>query len=793
MVQLPSLFILALVMQGKPGEQRRVDRGDTARHVIVSVTQNREREPRRTPVTAEHLRTAFGSPAARTLLMRARASRLSQDSALMSYDATTYLRISAGLGFSRIGRDRLIFRHENTTRVRWHRDAGAWIDVKGARTVIPIDPDPESTERSSLDSDFTPVPYYPGQEPLLTFFGGYAAARQVNEREIIHPLAEGAEAYYTYAAGDSVGFRLPEGRTIQLRALEVRPRESRWNVAVGTLWFEASSGQLVRAAFRLAVPMDIWAVVREEDPTADEDIPPWVKPLISPMRMQVRAIAVEYGLHEGRFWLPRMRSAEAELQISFARAPARFEQRFQYASVNTIESLPEIMGPPVVAPPDSLTFDEREQWRDSVLAERRHQRRAVADSVERGLRERRTPCDSLGMRTHTRVASGSNLRVAVVVPCDARVLANSPDLPKSIYDEGEEIFSSADRDALVKEALAMGAQPPFALGAIPPTLKWGLEFTRFNRVEGFSAGALIEQRLGAGYTASLLARLGHADLEPNAELTLARTNLTTTVSGRAYNRLVSANDWGNPLSVGSSLSALLFGRDEGFYYRASGAEIEWLREGRGGALWSTRAFAERQRTAAVDNEFSFGAPFIANIGARAGAYAGFATRVRHARGLDPNGFRVFTDLRLEGAVSDSAGSPFGRGAVDLTVTQGVGRIAAAVTVAGGASAGVVPMQRRWYLGGAHTVRGQRPDTSQSGNALWLGRVEVGGPVRAVRPVLFGDIGWAGERDAWRDAGRPMSGAGVGASVLDGLLRLDVSRGVYPGTGVRIDLYVDARF
>src|SRR5207248_11153605 len=100
----------------------------------------------------------------------------------------------------------------------------------------------------------------------------------------------------------------------------------------------------------------------------------------------------------------------------------------------------------------------------------------------------------------------------------------------------------------------MGAQPPFAIGAIPPTFHWGLEFTRFNRIEGFSTGALVEQQLGAGYTASLLARLGHADLEPNAELTLSRTNLTTPIRGRAYNRLVSDSAGGNPLTFGCSLA-----------------------------------------------------------------------------------------------------------------------------------------------------------------------------------------------------------------------------------------------
>src|SRR6185503_16518255 len=255
----------------------------------------------------------------RALLERARAARLAQDSALTSYDATAYSRISAGMGFSRIGRDRLIFRHENATRVQWQRDVGVWIDIKGARTAIPVAPEEARQETADElnDPDMTPIPYFPGQEPLISMNGSGVVKSSVDERDMVHPLAEGAEAYYTYSIGDSVTFRLPDSRTIELRELRVRPRESKWNVAVGSLWFDVRTGQLVRGAYRLAVPMDIWAVVAEQDSTAQDEIPVWVKPLISPMHAQMSAVVVEYGLYQGRFWLPRMRSAEGDAQVSF--------------------------------------------------------------------------------------------------------------------------------------------------------------------------------------------------------------------------------------------------------------------------------------------------------------------------------------------------------------------------------------------------------------------------------------------------------------------------------------------
>ena len=35
--------------------------------------------------------------------------------------------------------------------------------------------------------------------------------------------------------------------------------------------------------------------------------------------------------------------------------------------------------------------------------------------------------------------------------------------------------------------------------------------------------------------------------------------------------------------------------------------------------------------------------------------------------------------------------------------------------------------------------------------------------------------------------------GVGASFMDGLIRFDVARGIFPRAGFRSDLYVEARF
>ncbi|MEP7002095.1 MAG: ShlB/FhaC/HecB family hemolysin secretion/activation protein, partial [bacterium] len=517
---------------------------------------------------------------------------------------------------------------------------------------------------------------------------------------------------------------------------------------------------------------------------------------------EISAIAVEYGLHEGRFWLPRVRLAEGSAQVSFMRVPFKMEESFKYASVNAKDSLPPIVlpaGTPRLQPPDSLDDAQRRKWRDSVRVETRARAKALRDSIKTGLKiveKRVSVCDTATSRVVMRTQYESDLKIAVRIPCDMSKLENSPDLPPSIYDKGEELFGAEDLAALKAEALALSAQAPltFRMNLLPPpTISYGLSMTRYNRVEGLSLGASVEQQVGGGYSGSVVARFGLADREPNIELTATRTNLTTSRHLSVYNHLVSASDWGHPLTFGSSFSALMFGRDEGFYYRASGAELSGDRDVSlgGGTRVAWRAFVERQRSADVKTDFNLsGTDFPANLAARRGTYAGVATRLSGDYGLDPRGLRLLTDLRVEAAHGDSL---YGRAALDVTASHGLGLLAGSLTVAGGSSAGGLPPQRLWYLGGTHTVRGQSPDPAQSGNAFWLTRAELGSNDVGARPSIFADLGWAGDRTKMDKVGRPLSGVGAGVSFLDGLFRFDVARGIYPRKQYRVDLYLESKF
>ncbi|HYC49992.1 MAG TPA: hypothetical protein VEB19_02670 [Gemmatimonadaceae bacterium] len=834
------------------------------------------RRVRRIPMTAELDRTAFKDARARTLLTRARVARMSQDSALQSYDATSYMRASVGLGIRRLGPERLLFRAEHAARVRWGRGSGVWVETTGRRAVVPM---------GGADMDLTPatpIPYFPGREQL--WFPSEELRRvreEVNDRDLIHPLATGAEAYYKYETGDSVRIRLPDGRGINLRELRITARRPEWRAFVGSFWFDVESGSLVRAAYRMAAEVDIWREVSEEtrkeleeleriaatdtgklarqaraklDSGDVDDVPRIVKGMFSPMRAKISAITVEYGLYEGRFWLPKRNVLEGNLVALFVRVPVRYEESYRYASVNGDVPVPKVpnVGEMGLTADDTTYFAEgnivigggsgpkrdtslaaRTAREDSVLEYRRKRmdslgtildslqrtdgdtariralRNRIANNraIVRNILRRREECKTdstyfAGLR------SVYGTRMAVRLPCNTEKLATSPDLPPSIYGSDDQMFSSADRDQLL-EGLDFSLQPGW--GPQRPTLHTGLDLLRYNRIEGLSLGGSATSVLGMGYTAQAVVRLGTADLTPNGELSLSRSNGRSDIRLTGFHRLGVANDdWGSPLSFGASVANLLYARDEGFYYRSWGAELGGTRDAPGpmaGARMRWRIFGEQQYSADVEPNTQFSvskylgdARFRENIDAEQLVALGAGAELARSFGINPRGFRLDTRVRGEGALTDQeelfGTTGYARLMLDGTLSRPLGGFGFALTGAAGSSLGSLPIQRAFFIGGLQTVRGQSARLAgegRVGDTFWLGRAEVARSGMVLRPALFYDVGWAGARESLSRMGRPLSGAGVGVSILDGFLRFDLSRGIYPEQRWRGDMYLGARF
>jgi hypothetical protein len=252
-------------------------------------------------------------------------------------------------------------------------------------------------------------------------------------------------------------------------------------------------------------------------------------------------------------------------------------------------------------------------------------------------------------------------------------------------------------------------------------------------------------------------------------------------------------DFGTPLSFGASVPALLYARDEGAYFRTWGAELTGTTPQWGTLEW--RLFGEQQWKADVNTRWTlFGggndSRFIANPAAQQATEFGGALRLHSSAGLDPAAWRLLSDVRLEGA---GGGLAYGRALAEETVSHALGSVlAGALTASAGYSVGTLPVQRLFYLGGLQTVRGQTALTA-AGDAFWLLRAELGTSDPASRVIGFADLGWAGDRTAWRIPGRPLSGVGVGWSLLDGLVRFDLARGLYPSQQWRFDSYLEAKF
>ena len=558
---------------------------------------------------------------------------------------------------------------------------------------------------------------------------------------------------------------------LRLVELQVIPRRSESSLVSGSLWLESGSHAVVRAVLRLARPFDLETDGERLDPDDDDldDVPG----ILKPVRADIRFMTVEYGLWHGRWWLPRLIALEGEAQLGkMARFPLRMEQTFAEFEVEG-----DAPGAPVaaVAPSESASGAAR------GCGDLSPRGRAVRDSlriarpdftVEAG-------CD----------CSGGGCRESVtLMPRDTQRVVAGEHLPPSIFEEGETLVSRAEMEELV--ALAKLAPPaPWRLAR--PRLSWAgssPDLLRYNRVEGLSAGARAEWELGRA-TADATLRLGTADRQPDVQVGATRTGVASRHRLAAYRRLGAVDFAPRALGLGNSVSALLFGRDDGHYYRSLGAELLRSPAGEHGLSW--RLFAEHQTEAKKSTDWSLPElwsddGFRDNIRAETADQAGAAVAWRAARGADPAGWRGGLEVALEGSTGTFT---FARPSATLFGGAPLpAGLAGTVEVGAGTSLGTVPVQSLWYLGGPGTVRGFAGGIA-AGDAFWRARAEVGRAAPGARIVVFSDAGWAGPRDDV-DLDPPLLSAGVGASFLDGLVRVDLARALREPTGWRVDLYLD---
>jgi len=678
---------------------------------------------------------AYLDEASRMMVAGARAGGDPANSEIYAYEMTAKQRISVGLEAQR--RDRLLFRREVASRVSWTRSDGTRTEVLGARAAIPmIDTGVRPIDDNDFSNGVADLAVEPGGGWLLRV---PTVGDDDGDEGIIHPLVEGSEEHYRFRSGETTSIRLADGRTIQLVELQVLPRRARSNLLSGSFWLDAATNAPVRGVFSLAAPARFPLGIG----SGIISLP------LAEASMMLEYLTIEYGLWESRWWLPRIVAFEGTGAVGGVSVPIVLEQAYSDYTIYTTAS------PwPGFPPPDTTLF------------------RVVARSCGR---------DDDGCPDEL-----------ILVPRDTSLLIRSPELPASIFERGTILVGEGDlRAATDLLSISRGRG---MLSRIP-RFGWNLFDARlfhFNRVEGATIGPSARVDLEP-YSASINTWIGVPTWVPSAEVEISRNRLRGAERLTGYGRIEAFSPTDRPFSLGSSVAAFFFGRDDGDYYRAAGIALTSEHRTSSSTSLMLRAYGERQASMEKGTDVSFphwlrDRVFRDNPAADEADQVGGDVRLQYNHGLDPSGFRVGFDARTRAETGDYR---FAQPSLAVYSTFPIpASVIGALEVSVGSTFGDQPVQRLFYVGGRGSVRGIEAAERVTGDTFWAGRAEIGTSLPGARGVVFGDAGWAGSRDDI-ELDPSLISAGLGVSFLDGLIRADLAKALRGGSGWSLQLHLDA--
>src|SRR5690606_31914696 len=310
------------------------------------------------------------------------------------------------------------------------------------------------------------------------------------------------------------------------------------------------------------------------------------------------------------------------------------------------------------------------------------------------------------------------LVVRLLVPDDAGRLRTSPDLPPPVWEDAPGFVSDAEVGSLVAQLDDIPAPPAASL---PWRFAWGLQeadLLRYNRVEELSVGArgvLSPDVAGRPLSIEGTVRIGTGDRHPNARVDLTRASLRRSLSLSAYHELAATDERARHLGFGSSAMALLFGRDDGDYYRRSGAALTVGPPRQSRSSWSVALTSEwhepvRVRTRASlarlweDSEWAF----RPGLPAEEGWEHALTVRLAPSTGADPDDVQAglsWTGTAAAGPLGHLRSTLAGRLLAPLGAEYRIG-----ATAWGGFASSDVPIQRALAVGGTGSLRGYAPRT-----------------------------------------------------------------------------------
>jgi len=704
----------------------------------------------------------FRDAATAALYTRARVRHVRQDSLVRNYRAVVQTRLTATAGRSRFARQITLVQHESVAEIAWEEPNDLRVKVLGARAVAPVvrivqgfggkvEAGAEAELRDALVMD---RPWF-----IPRALGDSVRLMGVPEHAALHPLADGALEYYRFAVTDSVQLLVP-GRSVRAFKMRVEPKRIGPSLIAGDMWIDAESADVVR--FSMTFLGDyVWEAPRGE--TAGDSARALKDNAQARRFLSVEAM-VEYALVDRQYWMPYRQlmaiTAEVPWFVNVA-VPATAVTTFSDYRVNVDEPIA------FVVPEEALESGET-------------RRRLRARPGESGLLSEDTVFTRRERQEagYFRAGLWSTGRWELEVPAadSLRAYPWAANL-QTLEDPREQ---RRLREMFVELSTLREDLPFEWTGRRRLGLAWeaAADVVRFNRVQGPSLGVGFELHPGPRFTTVLASgRFGFGDLRPTATLTWRRDGPVGRFDVAGYHTVREAEPWTRGLGLGNSVNALFVAHDDADYFRVSGGAVSHT--------WNYGVLANVEARLAYEHHASMDAitgSAIADLWGE-GAFPpnpavtdGWFVRGVLRRGGWIGPLQVTPGSEVLAGEGLLAGRAWIAASLPFTVLGRGGRL----TVRSGALRGDSMPQLEFRLGGPETVRGYVYGVRR-GREIWAAQLDLAlTRSRLLAPVAFVDVGDTFTSD-------PMVGAGVGLSVLNGLIRFNLSKGLRPVSEVRFDL------